>query len=177
MKTKVLIRVSLLVALIAIGGKIVIPVPIVGYFTLQLTFVLLAGILLGKRNGAIAASIYCFGGLLGIPWFAAGGGISYVLRPTFGFIVAFIFASYLVGYFRERSASMASLIFGAVIATIMVWVLGVIYLWGINTLYLGTSIAFIPLVLSIFSVSFYADLLLTIPVALVGKRVIKIFGE
>lgn len=47
-QTKKLVLCSLFTALIAIGAFIQIPVPMMDYFTLQLLFVLLAGILLGS---------------------------------------------------------------------------------------------------------------------------------
>ena len=74
---------SLFTALIAIGAFLQIPLPNFDYFTLQFFFVLMAGMLLGARLGALSAALYVLIGLLGIPVFAAGGGISYVLRPSF----------------------------------------------------------------------------------------------
>jgi biotin transport system substrate-specific component len=89
LQIKTMIRIALSIALIAIGDQIKIPSPIAGYFTLQLPAVLITAILLGKKNGHLAVSIYLLGGLTGIPWFAAGGGIGYVLKPTFGFFTLF----------------------------------------------------------------------------------------
>ena len=56
------------------------------YFTLQFLFVLLAGRLLGPVNGTIAVAVYVAVGLAGVPIFAAGGGISYLFRPSFGYL-------------------------------------------------------------------------------------------
>lgn len=36
-------------------------------------------------------------GLLGLPVFSGGGGVQYVLHPTFGFILGFPVASWVVG--------------------------------------------------------------------------------
>jgi Flp pilus assembly protein CpaB len=41
-------------------------------------------------------------GLIGIPVFTRGGGIGYVLQPTFGYLLGFIAGAYLIGYFTER---------------------------------------------------------------------------
>lgn len=79
--TRELTLCSLFAALIAIGAFLQIPLPNFDYFTLQFFFVLMAGMLLGARLGAMSAALYVLTGLLGIPVFAAGGGISYVLRP------------------------------------------------------------------------------------------------
>lgn len=70
--------------------------------TMQTLAVLLAGALLGAKKGALSQITYLLLGLAGIPWFARGGGIVYILSPTFGYIVGFVFAAFLVGWFCER---------------------------------------------------------------------------
>lgn len=174
MKTRDLILISMFASMIAIGAFIRIPAPMIGYFTLQLTFVILAGIVLGSKKGALAATVYALGGLLGIPWFTQGGGIGYVLVPTFGFILAFILGAYIAGKFREINDSLLFITIGSIIATLVVWGLGYIYLWGIFEFYLGKSNDFIPFMLSIFSYSFVLDLILAFGVAVAGKRLIKV---
>jgi len=70
--------------------------------TMQTFAVLLSGALLGSKGGALSQIIYLFFGLAGSPWFSRGGGISYVMSPTFGYIIGFIFAAYFVGWLCER---------------------------------------------------------------------------
>ena len=53
MKTKGVIYCGLFTALIAVGAFIKVPVPVVP-FTLQFLFTMLAGLLLGPGNGALA---------------------------------------------------------------------------------------------------------------------------
>ncbi|MCB5624660.1 biotin transporter BioY, partial [Bifidobacterium animalis] len=65
------------------------------YFTLQFFFVLLAGILLGPKLGALAVLLYVVIGLLGLPIFAAGGGLAYIVRPSFGYLIGFIAGAYV----------------------------------------------------------------------------------
>ncbi|MGN1317520.1 MAG: biotin transporter BioY, partial [Lachnospirales bacterium] len=96
-KTKDLVRCALFTALISIGAFIQIPVPMMDYFTLQLAFVLLAGMILGPTYGALSATVYVVAGLIGFPIFAAGGGISYILRPSFGYLLGFIAAAFISG--------------------------------------------------------------------------------
>lgn len=84
---------GLFTALIAAGAflKITIPVqPVPMHFTLQFFFVLLAGLLLGSKGALFSVCTYLAVGLLGIPVFASGGGLSYLLKPTFGFLMGFI---------------------------------------------------------------------------------------
>lgn len=56
-------------------------------FTLQTLACMLAGLLLQPRDAILSQLIYVFLGLFGLPVFTAGGGFSYVLYPTFGYIL------------------------------------------------------------------------------------------
>jgi biotin transporter BioY len=74
------------------------PVPI----TMQTFSVLLSGALLGAKRGALSQITYLSMGFAGIPWFSRGGGIAYLLSPTFGYLVGFVFASFFVGFLCEK---------------------------------------------------------------------------
>lgn len=74
------------------------PVPI----TLQTLAVLLSGILLGSIRGAFSQIVYLFGGLIGLPWFSRGGGMIYIMSPSFGYILGFVLAAFIVGWLWER---------------------------------------------------------------------------
>lgn len=100
--TKQLVLAALFCALTAIGAFIQIPVPFMDYFTLQFLFVLLAGMLLGGKLGGISVALYVFIGLIGFPIFAAGGGIQYVLRPSFGYLIGFIVTAFVVGILCDK---------------------------------------------------------------------------
>jgi biotin transport system substrate-specific component len=82
----------------AIGAQIEIPhqpVP----FTLQTFFVLLAGGLLGKRNGFLSMLTYLGMGALGLPVFSsASSGLVRLLGPTGGYLLSFPVAAYLIGF-------------------------------------------------------------------------------
>ena len=110
---------SLFTALIAIGAFLQIPLPNFDYFTLQFFFVLMAGMLLGARLGALSAALYVLIGLLGIPVFAAGGGISYVLRPSFGFLLGFIVTAFCSGWIMEHGQKNWKTCFLAVLAGVL----------------------------------------------------------
>ena len=88
--------IGLFTALIAAGAFIRIPVPVVP-FTLQFLFTMLAGLLLGGRLGAISVGSYIVLGLIGLPVFASGGGIGYILTPTFGYLIGFCVGAFVTG--------------------------------------------------------------------------------
>lgn len=70
--------------------------------TLQTLAVLLSGAILGSLRGSLSQLIYLLCGLSGIPWFSRGGGITYLMSPTFGYLIGFIFAAFLIGYLLEK---------------------------------------------------------------------------
>ena len=69
------------------------PVPITG----QTLGVLLVGAILGARRGALSLLSYMLLGLAGMPWFsAASGGLAALAKPSFGYILGFIPAAWLL---------------------------------------------------------------------------------
>jgi len=94
-------------ALIAVGAFIRIPVPVVEFITLQTLFVNLAGLILGKKYGAVSVAVYIAAGLAGAPVFAAGGGPGYIVRPTFGYILGFLAGAFIAGLIREKSKKLS----------------------------------------------------------------------
>lgn len=91
------------VALVALLAKVSVPmwpVPITG----QTLGVILVGAALGSRRGAAAMATYALVGLAGMPVFAGPvAGPAYVLSPSFGFIIGFIPAAFVAGWFAERA--------------------------------------------------------------------------
>lgn len=102
------------------------PVPI----TMQTLVVLLAGALLGSKRGSLSQIVYLSMGLAGLPWFARGGGMQYVFSPTFGYIVGFIFAAYLVGFLCEKGLdrNLRTAILAMLIGNIILYIPGLFWL-------------------------------------------------
>ena len=88
--------------LTALAAQIVIPVGPVP-ITAQTFAVLLTGALLGSRLGAMAMIVYLIEGASGLPFFYGGhGGITHLLGPTGGYLVAFPAAAFITGAFAEN---------------------------------------------------------------------------
>lgn len=87
---------ALFVALMAAAAYIRIPFPFVP-LTFQTAVSIMCGMLLGAKKGAISMCIYALAGLIGLPVFSSGGGFSYVLMPSFGYIPGFICAAAVAG--------------------------------------------------------------------------------
>src|SRR5512147_2797212 len=89
-------------AVTAIAAQLEIPHQPVPY-TLQTLAVLLAGGLLGWRNGALSMFLYLAAGIAGAPVFSgAGFGLIRLLGPTGGYLLAFPVAAAVVGWMVER---------------------------------------------------------------------------
>src|SRR5690554_3306355 len=101
LKTRNMTLVSIFTALTAIRAFIRIPLPFVA-ITLQTIFVYMAGILLGKKLAALSQLLYVAIGLIGIPIFTEGAGPGYILQPSFGYLLAFIVAAYIIGLIMEN---------------------------------------------------------------------------
>ena len=91
-------------AIIGLTAQIVIvlpftPVPITG----QTFGVLVGAMVLGSRRAVAGSLLYLGLGLLGIPWFAgSSGGLKVVSTPTFGYLLGFVLASFVVGTLAEK---------------------------------------------------------------------------
>lgn len=85
-RTRKLVYTALFAALTAVGAFLRIPM---GYssVTLQYLFTAMAGLLLGRKWGALSQAVYVLLGLVGLPIFTMGGGFGYVFQPTFGFLL------------------------------------------------------------------------------------------
>jgi biotin transport system substrate-specific component len=114
--------------LTAIGAQIEIPNQPVPY-TLQTFFVLLAGALLGKRNGAASMGLYLTLGAIGMPVFSGGAfGLSRILGPTGGYLLSFPIAAFVVGYFARFRQEFWWMMVSMVIGSFTIFTIGTIQL-------------------------------------------------
>ncbi|MGL5717635.1 MAG: biotin transporter BioY [Paraclostridium sp.] len=172
-KTKNLTLVALFAALTAIGAFIQIPIPYVP-FTLQYMFCAFAGILLGSKLGMLSQLLYVVIGLIGIPVFTQGGGLAYIFKPTFGYLIGFIVAAYVIGKIVEsqREVTVKNLLIASMIGLFFIYIIGVPYLYVINKFYLGNEYTVYMSVLYGFIMCVGGDTVLAVIIALVGARVI-----
>jgi biotin transport system substrate-specific component len=90
-------RAALMAAVTAVAAQISVPLFTVP-FTLQVLAVILSGLLLGPRYGALSQVIYVLVGVVGVPVFAQfSGGLAVVLGPTGGYLVSYPLAAATAG--------------------------------------------------------------------------------
>ena len=134
---------ALFAALTGIGAFIRIPLPYVP-ITLQTIFVLLAGVLLGKRRAALSQLIYLVIGLSGVPIFTEGGGPGYIFKPSFGYLLAFVVAAYFTGLLTEnRPINYRNIFLASTTGVLITYIIGVPYLYLILTKVSGVELGFL----------------------------------
>ena len=116
--------------LITISAKIKIPfypVPM----TMQTFVVLLMGLSFGWKIGVATISLYLFEGVIGLPVFAGtpekGLGLIYFTGPTMGYLIGFLFATFIAGYLNLKT-NMFSVFLKLILSVSIIYVLGILWL-------------------------------------------------
>lgn len=101
------------------------PVPVTG----QVFAVLLSGVILGKWYGGLSQGLYTGIGAAGLPWFnGLKGGMDVLSGVTGGYIIGFIAAALVIGWFTDRYIRCRSFIG---LFSIMLLGIALIYLFGV----------------------------------------------
>ncbi|WP_087484682.1 biotin transporter BioY [Brachybacterium massiliense] len=130
------------VGVVSLLAQVTIPLPLVP-ITGQTLGVILVGAALGSRRGAAALLTYLLIGLAGAPVFAEfSGGPASVLSPSFGFLLGFVPAAFVAGWFAERSWDRTPLLamVGFVAASAVPFLFGVPYLAMILDAVMGAEL-------------------------------------
>ena len=120
-KTRALVLAAMMGGLIFVGGLIRIPLGPLP-FTLQTLFVLLSGMLL-EPSGALSAT------LLHLLLKLVFGGASSVLSPSFGFVLAFIPAAYVLSCLNKlRGRNVFEKAVNVAMASLLLYLIGLPYM-------------------------------------------------
>ena len=155
--------------LLTISAKIKIPfypVPM----TMQTFVVLFLGMSFGYKIGLATVSLYLLEGIIGLPVFSnspeKGVGIIYFTGPTMGYLIGFLFATFLAGYFNFK-VNVFYTFLKLIISVSVIYILGVFWLgnligWDKPIIQLGVT----PFLLAeLFKVSI---------LAILSKKIIKL---
>ena len=115
---------------LTISAKIKIPfypVPM----TMQTFMILFIGVVLGNKIGLLTVSLYLFEGIFGLPVFAGtpekGIGIIYFTGPTMGYLIGFLVAVYLAGFFKYEKGIINTFL-KLIFCVSFIYILGLIWL-------------------------------------------------
>lgn len=92
---------TLLITLCAKINVPVWPVPV----TLQGFAIAALTAAFGMRIGVATVALYLLEGAMGLPVFATGGGLAYLVGPTGGFLLGFLAMAAIIGFAADRGAS------------------------------------------------------------------------
>lgn len=164
--------------MIAVGAFLKIPIPVVP-FTLQFLFTMMAGLLLGGKLGALSVGVYIILGLAGLPIFSEGGGLWYLLKPSFGYLIGFCIGSYVTGKMVERAkkCTVRHLLTANFTGLLIVYAVGMAYYYVVCNAVLHTPIGVWPLFLYCFLLAVPGDICLCILSAFLGKKLIPIIRK
>jgi len=162
---------AMFTALVTVGAFIQVPVPFMDYFTLQFLFVLLSGLLLGKKLGAVSVGCYVFLGLIGLPIFAAGGGPSYIFRPSFGYLLGFICAAFVTGALSYKlKVSFKNNFLSCLAGFLVTYGIGIFYKYFMLKYYTDSPQPLLVIFLSCFPLDIPGDIVLCIIASMLGVR-------
>ena len=178
LNTRTLVLCGLFAALMAVGAFIKVPLPGIP-FTLQTLFVILAGLLLGSRGGLIAVLVYIFLGLAGLPVFSGGGGLMYVLKPSFGYIVGFALGAFVTGWLAEKNTENGTvpMVIAALAGTAVIYALGLTWYYIIANYYLNTPVGAATLMMTGFVMTLPGDLIKIAISVLLAKRLAPVMKQ
>ena len=155
--------------LLTISSKIKIPfypVPM----TMQTFVVLFLGMSFGYKVGLATVSLYLLEGIIGLPVFSnspeKGVGLVYFTGPTMGYLIGFLFATFLAGYFNFKKNILVNFV-KLLVSVSIIYILGIFWLgnligWDKPIIQLGVT----PFLLAeLFKISI---------LALLAKNIIKL---
>jgi biotin transport system substrate-specific component len=102
--------------------------------TMQTLVVLALGATYGWRLGAATIILYLMQGAAGLPVFAGtpekGIGIAYMMGPTGGYLIGFVLAAAVIGWFAERGfdRNVFKMFAAMLLATAMIYIPGLAWL-------------------------------------------------
>ena len=136
--------------------------------------------LLGEWS-AVVFAVYIAMGLIGIPVFASGGGLSYVLMPSFGYIIGFVVGGFVAGKIANplktgNHPGIVRLAVAAAVFIAVVYLIGTVYGIAILKLYLKSD-ATLKTMLTIFIFnSILKDVILSILTVFPAYKTIPLIG-
>lgn len=165
-------------ALTAIGAWIKIPLPLVP-FTMQVFFVVFAGLLLGSKLALMSQLIFIIIGLIGVPVFTNGGGIGYVFQPTFGYIIGFAVGAYVAGLIVEKlnKNRFITYIIASLVAVFVIYLFGVPYLYVINAIFLAKPFTFMAAIKYGFLMSIGKDIASSVILCIIAPYIVKVMAS
>lgn len=171
-----MVQVAMFTALTSISAFISIPIGPVP-ITMQSIVVVLAGIILGPKLGALSQLVYVGLGLIGLPIFSGfTGGVQSILKPSFGFTIGFIFAAFIVGKVAQLKKGLKKkrILTAIVLGNITIYLFGLPYMYFILNIITKQNLAFYNIIYTGFLIFLPGDLIKFIITSILAMKILKI---
>ena len=112
----------------------------------------LGGTAFGGPSWMFKRALYIIVGLMGVPVFTEGGGLGYILRPSFGYIIGFCIGAFITGKIAQKACkpSYGRLLLAGFSGMAAIYLCGLLYYYVICNYVINTPIAVWPLFLHCF---------------------------
>lgn len=119
---------------------------------------------------------YLMIGLVGVPVFASGGGIGYLVRPTFGFLVGFAAAAFVTGSLASRREELTfwGLLICALAGMVVMYLCGMIYFYFISNYVIYMPVTWKIVLINCCLLTIAGDTLLCVMAAAAAKRLMPV---
>ncbi|RKY76319.1 hypothetical protein DRQ07_10520 [candidate division KSB1 bacterium] len=106
-----------------------------------------------------------------------GGGPGYIMKPTFGYLLAFPVAAWMAGYVSERSSKKNGYFIGNLYAAIIIFFIGSVYFYILSNYFLDMSISVKTVLISGVVIFIPGEILKIISAAMLAKKLNKVLGS
>lgn len=128
--------------------------------------------------GSLAQIVYILLGLIGLPIFSGfTGGPQAIVRPSFGFLIGFIFAAYIVGKIVEKDNSPSKIWLAAIIGTMVIYIFGLPYMYYILNVVMVKGLPFITILKMGLLLFIPGDIVKLILASVVGVKLLPIINH
>ena len=155
-------------ALLAISAKIQTPFTLVPA-TMQTFVVLFLGMVLGYRLAVATVVLYLIEGSVGLPIFAKGGGLAYLVGPTGGYLIGFILTSFFAGMIKVKNDPIVIFIY-LLFSVSAAYVTGLLGLWN----YMGLDKSFNQVFLVGAQPFLHIEIYKILILAVLSKQILKL---
>jgi biotin transport system substrate-specific component len=147
--------------ILAVSSKVQVPfwpVPM----TMQTFIVFIIGMSYGSKLAFLTLTAYLVEGALGIPVFAKGGGLLYLVGPTAGYLYGMTLAAFIIGKFADNECNKSYIksLLSLATGTFFIFLLGVGYLGSVIGYDKALTAGLYPFILSEFFKIFLAAALI-----------------
>ncbi len=177
MQLRDMILAALFAALTAVSAFIRIPLPPpLPMITLQVLVVIMAGLILRPLYAFLSQAIYLFVGLAGLPIFSEGGGFQYIFKPTFGFLIGFLFAAFVISLITHHKTYKQGFLLSLIasgIGILIIYLVGVPYGYYILNHIAGAGLTIKQTISAFCAIYLPLDLVKAVLASLLSHQIVR----